>query len=129
MPMRPILVRAALAAALGAALVPAFAADKGTPAEADAFIKDVEAESRAIYPELSAAQWVSVTYINPDTQLLAAKANERYLSMLKRRVDESKRFDGVSLAPATQRQINLMKLATAMPAPADPKKLAELTAI
>jgi len=121
--------RAALAAALILALAPAFAAEKGTAAEADAFVAAAEADMRAIYSELTASQWVSVTYINPDTQLLAAKANERWLGLLKRRVDEAKRFDGVSLAPATARQITLMKLATAMPAPADAKKLTELTTI
>ncbi|HET7845127.1 MAG TPA: M2 family metallopeptidase, partial [Xanthomonadales bacterium] len=128
--MRSNLTRAVLAAALALAFAPAtFAEEQGTSAEADAFVKAVEAEARAIYPELTAAQWVSVTYINPDTQLLAAKANERFLSMLKRNIDASKRFDGVSLTPWTARQIKLMKLSTAMPAPADPKKLAELTAI
>ena len=127
--MRSTPLRAALAAALSFATVPAFADDKGTPAEADAFVKAVEGEARAIYPELSAAQWVSVTYINGDTQMLAAKANERFLSMVKRNVEASKRFDGVSLAPATERQLKLLKLSTPMPAPADPAHLAELTAI
>jgi peptidyl-dipeptidase A len=126
--MRLPTTRAALAAALALAIAPA-AAEQGTSAEADAFVKAVEAEARAIYPELSAAQWVSVTYINPDSQLLAAKANERWLGMIKRNVDASKRFDGVSLTPWTARQIKLLKLSTAMPAPADTKKLAELTAL
>ena len=33
-------------------------------------------------PEMTAAQWLSSTYINDDSQLLAAKANERYLAQL-----------------------------------------------
>jgi peptidyl-dipeptidase A len=104
-------------------------AAKATPAEADAFVARLNAEYKADYPEAAAAQWVSVTYINGDTQLLAAKANERTLAKLGRDIEESKRFAGLQLSPETARAIHLLKLATSMPAPKDPKKLAELTQI
>ena len=104
-------------------------AAKATPADADAFVARVNDEYRADYPEAAAAQWVSVTYINGDTQLLAAKANERVLAKLGQNVEESKKFTGLELKPETARGIHLLKLATSMPAPKDPKKLAELTQI
>ena len=43
---------------------------------ADAFIARVNAELKEMYPELTAAQWLSNTYIIDDSQLLAAKATE-----------------------------------------------------
>ena len=124
MKTRPALLWLAVTAVLSAN---ACAQSKATPAEADAFVARINEEYKRDYPEAAAAQWVSVTYINPDTQLLAAKANERVLAKLGRDIEESKRFDGLTLKPETARAIHLLKLATSMPAPKDPAKLAELT--
>ncbi|MDH5824087.1 M2 family metallopeptidase [Luteimonas sp. RD2P54] len=96
---------------------------------ADEFIARVNDELRAMYPELSAAQWLSSTYINDDSQLLAAKANERWLTALNGWIAQARRFEGQDMSPATARAINLLKLSTAMPAPRDPERLAELTRI
>src|SRR5690606_6011299 len=82
---------------------------------------------KEFYPEVAAAQWVSVTYITPDTQLLASKASERSLIRLNEYIEEAKRFDGLDLDPETERPLALLKLQTAMPAPKDPAKVAELT--
>ncbi|HRO26103.1 MAG TPA: M2 family metallopeptidase [Luteimonas sp.] len=96
---------------------------------ADAFVARVNAELKAMYPELTAAQWLSSTYINDDSQLLAAKANEKFLSSLNDWIEQSKKFEGQQMSPETARAITLLKLGTAMPAPKDPVKLAELTRI
>ncbi len=102
---------------------------KPTAAEADAFVAQHNADMLAEFPEVAAAQWVSVTYINPDTQMLASKANERMLGKLSQRIEESKRFDGLDLSSETSRALHLLKLQTSMPAPKDPAKLAEVTQI
>jgi peptidyl-dipeptidase A len=96
---------------------------------ADQFIARVNSELKAMYPELTKPQWLSSTYINDDTEFLAAKANERYLSQLNQWIEQAKRFEGQSMTPATARAIHLLKLSTAMPAPTDPAKLAELARI
>ncbi|MEL1265246.1 M2 family metallopeptidase [Pseudoxanthomonas putridarboris] len=96
---------------------------------ADEFIARVNDESRKMYPELTAAQWLSSTYINDDSELLAAKGNERYLTQLNSWIEQAKKFEGQRMSPETARAIQLLKLATAMPAPKDPAKLAELTGI
>ncbi|WP_062356859.1 M2 family metallopeptidase [Pseudoxanthomonas mexicana] len=103
------------------------AASKGETA--DQFIARVNDEFKKMYPELTAAQWLSSTYINDDSQLLAAKGNERYLTQLNRWIEQAKKFEGQQMSPETARAIQLLKLATAMPAPKDPAKLAELTQI
>ncbi|HLT44031.1 MAG TPA: M2 family metallopeptidase [Luteimonas sp.] len=114
---------------------PAEVAAPGTPAAApedetaDAFIARVNAELKAMYPELTAAQWLSSTYITDDSQLLAAKANEKFLGSLNAWIEQSKKFEGQQMSPDTARAITLLKLATAMPAPKDPARLAELTRI
>ncbi|MGH8061770.1 MAG: M2 family metallopeptidase [Pseudoxanthomonas sp.] len=96
---------------------------------ADQFIARVNEEMRKSYPEISSAQWLSSTYINDDTQMLAAKANERYLTQLNGWIEQAKKFEGQEMTPATARAIHLLKLQTSMPAPKDPAKLAELTQI
>jgi peptidyl-dipeptidase A len=101
-----------------------------TPADADRFIAGINQELRDNYTEITAAQWVSETYINADTERLVSKVNERNLARLSVNVDKAKTFDGVEgLSPQTRRGIDLLKLQTAMPAPKDPAKLAELTTI
>ncbi len=131
-----------LALAVGACVI-LLAACKKEPAEpaqrvapaapsgetADQFIARVNEEVRKMYPETNAAQWLSSTYINDDTAMLAAKANERYLTQLNRWIAEADKFEGQKMSPATARAIQLLKLTTAMPAPKDPAKLSELTQI
>ena len=131
-----------LAHAIGAGLVTLAACKKDEPATdsaatpaapkgetADQFIARVNDEFKKMYPEMTAAQWLSSTYINDDSQLLAAKGNERYLTQLNSWIEQAKKFEGQQMSPETARAIQLLKLATAMPAPKDPAKLAELTQI
>jgi len=112
------------------------AGDAATPAasapqdeNADAFIARVNAEIKAMYPETTGAQWLSSTYINDDSQLIAARANERALAKLNTWIEQAKAFEGQPMKPETERAILLLKLSTAMPPPRDPKKLTELTTI
>ena len=63
---------------------------------ADQFIARVNDEFRKSYAELTSAQWLSNTYINSDTESLAAKANERWLTQLNGWIEQSKRFEGVT---------------------------------
>jgi len=96
---------------------------------ADQFIARVNAEFQALMPELTASQWLSATYINDDSQLLAAKYNERYLAQLNDWIEQARRFEGQQMSPETARAINLLKLGASMPPPRNPEHLAELTKI
>jgi peptidyl-dipeptidase A len=98
-------------------------------ANADALIARVNRELKDTYPDLTAAQWLSSTYINDDSQTVAAKAQERFLVQLNGWIEAAKPFEGQKMSPETARSILLLKLSTAMPPPSDPKKLAELTRI
>lgn len=136
---------ALLALAVAACLLPLAACKKSpTPAAdsrtasapaapegetADQFIARVNDELRKMYPELSSAQWLSNTYINDDSQLLASKSNERWLSQLNSWIEQAKRFEGQKMSPDTARAIRLLKQQTSMPPPRDAAKLEELTKI
>ena len=97
--------------------------------DADAFVARVNKEIKATYPDLTAAQWLSSTYINDDSQRVAAKANERFLGQLNGWIKAAKPFEGQKMSPESARAILLLKLSTSMPPPSDPEKLAELTRI
>lgn len=137
MTLRPSLL--ALAVAGGLAFGLASCGGGGEPAGSGAaanasetpeqFVARVNEEMRELSTELNSAQWLSNTYINSDSELIAAKANERWLAKLNEWIAQSKRFEHRQMAPETARAIKLLKLLTAMPAPKDPKELAELTQI
>ena len=106
------------------------AASAAAPTEtADQFIARVNAEYKAMYPEMTSAQWLSSTYINDDSARVAAKANERWLTTLNGWIEQAGKYEGQPMSADTQRAISLLKLMTSMPAPRDPQKLAELAAI
>lgn len=67
---------------------------------------------------LTAAQWLSSTYINGDSQLLAAKANERQLAQLDRWIEQSKQYAGLPMSADSARALKLLTLMSALPAPA-----------
>lgn len=106
------------------------AASAQAPAEsADDFIARVNAEYKAMYPEMTSAQWLASTYINPDSERIAAKSNERWMTVLNGWIEQAGKYDGQPMSADTARAISLLKLMTAMPAPRDPAKLAELAGI
>lgn len=100
-----------------------------TVAEAEAFVARVNEHMLAHHPELASAWWLASTHIGPDSQRVAAAANERSLAQMAAFVEESRRFDDLELPAPTRRAIDLMRLGTAMPPPPDPAALSELAAI
>lgn len=96
---------------------------------ADQFVERLNRELLALGNEGNAAAWTYNTYINPDTELLQAKAGERSQAYLSAAIKEATRYDGQTLAPAIRRAIDLLKLGNPMPAPNDALKRAELAAL
>ena len=98
-------------------------------ADADKFAAGLNDDLRKMVPYLNAAQWLQATYITDDSQMIASKANEEFLGWQARRLEESKRFNGLTdLKPETARAIMLLKNVSA-PTPSDPALQAELAKI
>jgi peptidyl-dipeptidase A len=96
---------------------------------ADEFVTRINQELRDRSRENSAAGWVQATYVNRDTQLLSALADERYFEALGKAVEESKQFDGKPMSAASRRAIERLRLNVSAPPPNDPAKRAELAAL
>lgn len=125
--------RTAVATAVTLALAGLVACSKvaEAPPEKDAasFVTRVEKELRELGRELSAASWVQATYITEDTQLLSARANERYLAYFSKTVEEAKAFEGKPMDERSARALDLLKLGVSAPAPNDAAKRSELTTL
>ena len=96
---------------------------------ADEFVARVNRELTYIDLETSAADWTEDTYITADTELLNARAKDRDLAYRGKAAEESKRYDGQQLSPATARAIKLLRVNVAAPAPRDAEHRAELTQV
>lgn len=94
---------------------------------ADAFVERINRELTGLAREAQAAGFTLDTYINTDTQLLNAKANERYLAYLSQAVAEARRYNGQKLPPPVERSLMKLRLNVAAPAPDDAAKRARLT--
>lgn len=113
----------------GGSAPPAASASGPTPAgeSADEFVARVNRDLGALAQEAQAAGFTQDTFITADTQLLNAKANDRYLAYLSKAVADAKRYDGQQLSPSTARALMRLRLNVAAPAPNDPAKRARLT--
>jgi peptidyl-dipeptidase A len=95
--------------------------------EARQFLDRAEAELLELANEASRAAWVQSTYITLDTEALAAKANERYITAAVCYAKEAAKYEKLPLPENLRRKIRLLKLATTLPAPSDPALAAEMT--
>src|SRR5689334_5791960 len=108
----------------------AFAADpKATPEEARRFINDAEQKLLVLNVDAARADWIKSTYINDDSEAVAALLDERAINATVDYAKKSTRFDGLKLDPVTDRKIRLLKLSLTIATPSDPKKSEELTRI
>ena len=117
-----------LAALLGA-LISSSACSRRQPTaeEAKAFLERAEAKLFTLSEEAGRAAWVQATYITGDTEMLAARANQRAIDGVVELVKESKRFDGMKLPAEMDRKMKLLKLSLTLAAPAEAKESEELT--
>ncbi len=105
------------------------AGGKATAADADKFVADLNDDIRKMSPYWQSAAWLQQTYITDDSQLINSRANEEYLNWQSRRIEESKRFNGIEgMSADTARAIMLLKNVSA-PAPSDTALQGELAKI
>jgi len=134
LPMRllPILITVTLLSACTPPPPPPTPGSKAANAEATAadarvLVQRVNDESYARQREQSAAQWTAATYINEDTQLLAAKAGERELAYQAGILDQVRRFTDVELDASTRRSLNTILSGRTVLPPTGAAAQAELT--
>src|ERR1700739_4341161 len=101
-------------------------ANPPTPDEARTFVDRANAELFKLNADGSRAEWTAETDITDDTEATSALINEQATARTLQLVEESHRWDKVTLPPDLRRQIMLLQL-NAPAAPREPKLLAEQT--
>jgi peptidyl-dipeptidase A len=120
---------AALFAVLLAVTLAAQTQQPVTPEGARAFLKAANEELLRLVNAASRAGWTQSTYITPDTEVMAAQANEALVGAATRLAKEAFRFDKVQVSPEERRQLYLLKNSLTMSAPPDSKEAEELTGL
>ena len=95
------------------------------PADAQAFLTDVNATLLRLGTESQQAAWVSETYITDDTEALNARADQIYTEAVASYAKQAARFDSATLPVAERRQLTLLKTSLEKVTPSDPKEAAE----
>ena len=103
------------------------AAYSQTRAQAEAFLKDAEAQLLKVGNDAQRASWIQSTYITQDTEALTADANEAAINVTKKLARAAVRFDKVNLPPDMRRKLYLLKNALTVATPTDAKESSELT--
>jgi peptidyl-dipeptidase A len=85
--------------------------------EATAFVDKVETTYRDAFEEAGRIQWVNATYINYDTDWLAARSGAELTKMSVDFANQAAKYDGVDLPPDIRRKLDFMKLGIVLPAP------------
>jgi len=121
---RAILLLPFLAVTLSA--VPAA---KPTAEDAKAFLDQAEARLLVLAVDSSRADWVRSTYITGDTEIIAARADEKAIAAQVQLAKDATRFDGLKLPADLARKLMLLKVSLTLATPANPQDSAELTNI
>ena len=96
---------------------------------AEEFVARVNDEFKDYWRELSAAGWLRATYINEDSAIVDALANERYAAWHAAKVKEAMLYDGVAMSDETRRALDTLKLGALVVAPDDPDQRKEQATI
>jgi len=97
--------------------------------EANAFVAEVDANLRKLWSSGSRASWINQNFITFDTEKMSGAAREASMEYLSRVIPKAQRYVGLPLAPEIARQVHVLRFASSLPAPSDPKLRAELAAI
>jgi peptidyl-dipeptidase A len=110
---------------------PASAAPRGNPTAQDAkqFAQRVNDDLKRLWVRQATAEWIKATYITDDTERNAAWVNEEVLAYMNQAIKDANRFEGLALDADTARTLHLLKVNSAIAAPSDSQKRAELAAI
>ena len=105
------------------------AARAPTVQEARKFIEDAETKLLALSIDSGRADWVRSTDITYDTEILAAKADEKAIAATMELAKRATRFDGLKMPADLDRRFKLLKLSLTLAAPSNPAESEELTRI
>ncbi len=106
-----------------------FAQSQPSIEDARAFVEKAEADLETVWEHSSRAAWVQANFITEDTEILAARANERATALTVRLANGAARFNDLDLPEELERKLLLLRLALTVPAPSNLEETSELSRI
>jgi peptidyl-dipeptidase A len=100
-----------------------------TVAEAEAFMKNAEAQLDDWGVRANRAGWVQENFITDDTETMSAQAQEKLTAVVTQLALDARRFDHLKMPPELARKFKLLKLSLVAPAPNNDAERKELTEI
>ena len=101
-----------------------------TAEDARQFTTRVNEDLKRLWTRQATAEWIKATYITDDTERNAALVNEEVMGYLNQAIKEAARFKDVQgLDADTSRMLHLLRISSALPAPGEAQKRAELAGI
>jgi peptidyl-dipeptidase A len=98
-----------------------------TVAEAQAFMKNAEAQIEDLGVRANRASWVQENFITDDTETMSAQAAEKLTAVVTQLALDARRFEHLKLPPDLARKFLLLKLSLTAPAPNNDAERKELT--
>ncbi|HTZ61623.1 MAG TPA: M2 family metallopeptidase [Thermoplasmata archaeon] len=93
------------------------------------FLGRAETQLNDLTNDAQRADWVYNTFISPDTEAIAARANARVIDATVAWAKESTQFESARCTPEQRRKLGLLRLSLPMVAPSDPEESRELTSL
>jgi peptidyl-dipeptidase A len=125
-PIVPALIVATTVAACGRATTGDSRVESASPTE---FLAEVNETMLRLANASQQASWVQSTYITHDTEAMAARAYEAYVTAVTDYAKRAATLDASGATPDEARQLTVLKSTLTMAAPGDPKEATELTQI
>ena len=97
--------------------------------DARSFVEAANSQLDTLGVRAARAEWVKSNFITIDTEAMAAEAYENYVTVSVELAKQASRFNGLELDANTRRQLEILKRAITMPAPADRALTQELSQI
>lgn len=97
--------------------------------DAGTFLKQTNDAMLRLSNEANQAGWVQETFITPDTEAIAARANQAFMTTVTDAAKRAAAYDNVQLPADQRREMTVLKNSLTMAAPADPKEAEELSKI
>ncbi|EDM75795.1 peptidyl-dipeptidase A [Plesiocystis pacifica SIR-1] len=102
---------------------------KPSAEEAKAYVAEVDAKLREVWTAESKAQWAHATDITDEHEKAVAEASVASMTYLNGAIAGATKFAGVEADADTMRQLQLLRIASSLPAPADEQKRKELAEV
>ena len=100
-----------------------------TPEDAREFVEGAERRLLTLWVAAQRAAWVQETFITPDTEEMAAEADQAVKAATAELAGQARRYQGLQLPEDVARKLKLISLSVDIPAPRDTAQSTELSQI